>query len=55
MSAKERLKSILSPLFRNKKKEESLSEEEAEILEKFIQDKKSHVQNEPRVVRAAKK
>lgn len=55
MSAKDDIKKVEPALFRGRKSP-SLSDEEAEILQKFLeQKKKKKIKNDARVVHGAKK
>lgn len=54
MSAKDDIKKVEPALFRGRKSP-SLSDEEAEILQKFLEQKKKKIKNDARVVHGAKK
>lgn len=54
MSSKDDIKKVEPALFRGRKSP-SLSDEEAEILQKFLEQKKKKIKNDARVVRGTKK
>jgi hypothetical protein len=54
MSAKDDIKKVEPALFRGRKSPQ-LSDEEAEILQKFLQQKKKKIKNDSRVVRGTTK
>ena len=54
MSAKDDIKKVEPALFRGRKSHQ-LSDEEAQILQKFLEQKKKKINNDARVVRASEK